>query len=252
MFECPDVTTALDGRLDDPRIDEEFLRCVPGTDRLAPVLLVGVVHDHPASVFRVSRILETIAPETLAVELPPLAVGLFRLYANDEYVPPRLGGEMSAAIRAAPPVPIKGIDAPNREYLRSLFESLSAERIPSDVVWTALWDLASSSAHAIACRLGALVGSITPLRLRLYTHIEYESSLLDSPAVQAAHESEHIAQRQAFLRAIRTPRSLRVIDAAREDGMATRLHDLRVDGSVVAVVGMEHLDGIHARLLNAA
>jgi pheromone shutdown protein TraB len=248
MFECADLTSDPDERLRDPRIDDRFIRCLPATGSLGSVLLVGVVHDHPASVFRVTRLLEAISSDALAVELPPLAVPLFRLYGRDPYVPPRLGGEMSAAIQAAKDASIVGIDAPNREYLRSLARRLFGSRPETGVVRTVLRDLASSFAHAAACRIGAFVGAITPVRLRLYSHIEYDCSLLDSPAVQASHEERHLDQRQAFLRAIEVPEATRLIDTAREDGMVDRLHELRSTGDVVAVVGMEHLDGVYAGL----
>ncbi|MFO7926476.1 MAG: hypothetical protein ACQET5_09825 [Halobacteriota archaeon] len=246
MFECSDLTNDPDERFQDPRIDDRFIRCLPATDRFGSVLFVGVVHDHPASVFRVTRLLEAISPDALAVELPPLAVTLFRLYGRDRYVPPRFGGEMSAAISAANDASVVGIDAPNREYLRSLARRLFEKRRSTGVVRTVLCDLASSFVHAAACRVGAFVGSITPVRLRLYSHIEYDCSLLDNPFVQASHESQHLDQRRAFLRAIEVPQATRIIDTAREDGMVDRLRDLRSDGDVVAIVGMEHLDDVYA------
>lgn len=248
MFECPDLAEAVDGERADPRLDEQSLRCVPGADGLGAVVLVGVVHDHPASLFRVAHVLETVTPEVLALELPPLAVPLFRLYARDRRTPPRLGGEMGTAIQAAGDVRTAGIDAPNRGYLRRLAGALLAERPPVGVVRSVLRDLASGVTHALACRLAALVGAVTPLRPRLYSQIEYDCSVLDTPSVQADHEAAHLAQREAFLRSIETPPSIRRIDDLRETGMAARLRELRAGGDVVAVVGMEHLDALDSAL----
>jgi len=244
MFDCDDVPTMAADSQTDPRLDEQYVRCVPGTDGTGTTLLVGVVHDHPASVFRVVRLIGLVSPATLALELPPLAMALFRLYARDQFTPPRLGGEMSAAIQAGGDVRTVGIDAPNRRYARLLVDGLIADLPSSTVLGAVARDLASGVGHAVACRLGALVGAVTPLRLRLYSHLEYDCSLLDSPSVQASHEASHLSQRQFFLRAIETPPAIQRIDAAREAGMIERLRELRGGGDVVAVVGMEHLDGV--------
>ena len=56
----------------DPRLDDAFWCEVPATDERAAAVLVGVVHDHPASVYRAVTLVRAAAPETLAVELPPI------------------------------------------------------------------------------------------------------------------------------------------------------------------------------------
>ena len=114
MFDCTRVADEL-AASEDPRLDEEYLRCLPGTDRHGPVLLVGVVHDHPASIARVVRMVETFPPDTLALELPPLAMPLFRRYAADSQQPPRLGGEMSAAIQSTDAGHDRGPDGRRRD-----------------------------------------------------------------------------------------------------------------------------------------
>jgi len=252
MFECADVVSEFDDPQADVRLDDEHIRCVPGDDGAGSVLLVGVVHDHPASVFRVAHLIGEFPPAVLAVELPPLAVSLFQLYARDQYVPPRLGGEMSMAIQAASDARIVGIDAPNRVYLRLLVERLRDDPPSIGLAKDLVRDFASGLGHALACRLGALIGAVTPLKLRVYSHIEYDCTLLDTPSTQADHEARHLSQRQAFLRAIDVPQDIQLIDSARERGMAVLLEDLRADSDVVAVVGMEHLDNVHAFLADAA
>jgi pheromone shutdown protein TraB len=248
MFDCLEIATEVETPPVDPRLGEQFLRCIPGTDELGTVLLVGVVHDHPASVFRVAHLLESFTPEVLALELPPLAMPLFRMYAENRFTPPKLGGEMSMAIQAAGNVRTVGIDAPNQAYLRLIAEELLTDRVSLSVTKSVLKDVTRGFAHALACRLGAVIGAITPLRLQLYSHIEYDCSLLESPAVQAEHESRHVSQRQAFLRAIKTPPTIRRIDEIREAGMVTRIQELRTEGEVVAIIGVEHLDTLETQL----
>lgn len=248
MFECADVpTTQADSRVD-PRLDERYVRCLPGHDGVGTTLLVGVVHDHPASVFRAVRLIEVVTPETLALELPPLAMALFRLYGRDRFVPPRLGGEMSAAIQAAGDASTVGIDAPNATYLRLLVTGVITDPPSLNVLGAVMRDLLSGSAHAAVCRLGAHVGAVTPIRPQLYSHLEYDCSFLDAPSTQATHEASHVSQRRFFLQAIETPPAIERIDAAREASMVERLRELRTAGDVVAVIGTEHLDAIEAGL----
>lgn len=246
MFTCADVRGVLDGG--EPRLIEEHLRCLPGAEETGTILLLGVVHDHPASVFRVAHVLERIEPEVLALELPPLAVPLFRMYAADANSPPRLGGEMSMAVRAADGARTAGIDAPNHRYLQRLISRLSADPPSLRVARMVAKDLLFASLHALSCRLGAFVGAMSPLRPRVYSPIQYETSLLDAPHDQAGHEATHLATQRAFLRAVEIPAARRLIDTAREASMADRLGELRREGDVVAVVGMEHLDPLADRL----
>lgn len=247
MVECTDAMSAVSEH-QDPRLDSDYLRCVPGGTGFGSILLVGVVHDHPASVFRVHGVLEEFTPDVLALELPPLAVSLFELYSTDSFTPPRLGGEMSMAIKADGSARVVGIDSPNWTVLRLLADWVADGRIPRSLFDDLGRDFVGSAGHAIACQVGAVIGSLTPLRLRLYSHIEYECSLLDSPTVQAEHEARHLSRQQALLRSVEVPQARQLIDELREEGMATRLDELREEGDVVAVVGVEHLDPLRDRL----
>lgn len=250
MFDCAAVADHL-AAADDPRLDQRYLRCVPGGDGRGPVLLVGVVHDHPASVTRVIRVLELLDPETLAVELPPLAVPLFGLYAADGSRPPRLGGEMSAAIQSTD-ARVVGIDLPTRRYLARLGERIRRERPSPRVFGRLLKDLGSSVAHALACRAAGALAAYTPVRLRVYTPIVHDCSFVDTAGVQADDERAYLDRRDSLFRAIRAPAAVRLIDDAREAAMADLLDESRAEGSVVAVIGMEHLDEIEAALRGAA
>ena len=248
MIDCETVLGELTGEDGDPRVTTTHVRCRPGDDAAGTVLLVGVVHDHPASVYRVEHVLERTEPATLAVELPPLSVPLFRLYARDGFSPPRLGGEMSMAILAAGDARVVGIDAPNAPYLGVMARRLLTGGTEPSVARRVLRDVFAGSVRAVACRLASLVGAVTPLRPRLYTRVSYETSLLDDPAAQAAHEAAHLDRHEAFVGAVETPPVTRFIDGTREATMADRIGTLRRDGDVVAVVGFGHLDPLAERI----
>lgn len=247
MFDCSEAMSVVYDS-NDPRLEPDFVRCVPGSPGFGSVLLIGVVHDHPSSLFRVQAILEEIAPDVLALELPPLAVPLFELYSDDNFTPPRLGGEMSLALKSAESARVVGIDSPNRSFIMKLAGRILNREIPRALYRDLAQDLISSSAHAIACRGGALLGSISGIRLRLYSHIEYDCSLFDSPRIQAEHEVSHLTKQQALIRSIEVPRVRQLIDELRDESMAAQLADLSMEGDVVAVVGMEHLEPLIDRL----
>ena len=61
-------------RIDDPRVTDRWCRRGPATN----VTLLGVVHDHPASVARARIVAEAMGPDVLALELPAAAVPLYR------------------------------------------------------------------------------------------------------------------------------------------------------------------------------
>lgn len=231
----------------DPRL-EQYVRYHAGDGGRGSVVLIGVAHDHPASVARVARVLDAVPPDVLALELPPLAVPLFRRYADDEYVPPRLGGEMSAAIQTAEGARVAGIDGPNPAYLRLLLRRVIADGVSMSDVLEIAGDSLRGLGHALACRAGASFGRLTSVTPKLYTHIAYDSASYDTPAAQARHERDHVDRRRSFLRVVELPRATALLDAVREESMALRLTDLRATGDVVAVVGIEHLDALSERL----
>jgi hypothetical protein len=251
MIDCADVIDELVASVDhvtDPRIDGDNVRCVQGADDLGTVLLVGVVHDHPASIYRVAHLIETFSADVLAVELPPLAMPLFRLYAADDYTPPRMGGEMSMALQAFGDGRTVGIDAPNREYFRQLFDGLRQEGFSIGLGRKLLTSLTIGVSQALTCRFGAILGRATPFRLRVYKVFRHEASFLDSPSDQATDEASHISQEQALLQAIKLPPGMQLIENAREASMASSLRTLRTEGDVVAIVGREHLETLYSDL----
>lgn len=245
MVDCDSVARAVrdDG---DPRVRANTVRCLPARGDLGAVLLVGVVHDHPASLYRVTHLVETTRPAVLALELPPLAVPLFKLYAHDDRTPPGLGGEMSVAVRAAGDARVVGIDGPSLRYLWAL---AGRARDETGVGPAVLRDTLTDLGQALATRVGAVLGRYTPLRPYLYQHIGYEVTPFDSPETQAAHETAHVERQQTFMRAVTVPPARRVVNDAREATMLHRLRTLRRAGDVVAVVGMKHLDVLGDRLV---
>lgn len=235
-------TPHLDAVVDsDPRISHESLRLID-TDG-PPVLLVGVVHDHPASEFRVSAIVEAIAPETVALELPEFVVST----AGGDDASPAVGGEMAAAIEASDSQTVVGIDVPGRRTVRTLVAELRARRpAPRTIVRTGR-SIARMTAHAVASRLtqaGIPLSSMSTLDRRQ----EYDLSEDASPVAQADHEATHRNRSTTLLRTFEPPPATSMLDAVRERYMADRLESIRADGPVVAVVGCGHLDGLETRL----
>jgi pheromone shutdown protein TraB len=233
----------------DPRVRDEYVRSVPGAS--GTVTLVGVVHDHPASVYRVQRIVETIDPAVLALELPPVSVPLFEQYAATERRPPAFGGEMSAAIQAASTDRTVGIDRPTRGYFRRLARTLLTEQPSRSTVREVVSTAVGTTKHALACRVAAAVGSRTSLRVEVDSPVAHDVNAAASPETQAHDEREQVERARSFMNAFRTAsrsRASRLEDSARESEMARRLSTLGEQGDVVAVVGIDHLEGLVERL----
>lgn len=240
MDESPPFAASFD----DPRITPQFCRRVAGPS--GDCILLGVVHDHPASVARVEQVLESVEPETLALELPTAALPLYRTYARDgtAETPPRFGGEMSAAVRAAPDTEIVGIDAPNWSFLRRLVTRLIADRVSPATARRVISSLGGATREVLTCRVAATLTHATSMTIACDDPIEYDCAHGDSPERQAAHERSHVASIQALLGSVRADDSaLTYRDETRERCMIDRLEELRAtDGDVVAVVGVDHLD----------
>ncbi|WP_158058175.1 TraB/GumN family protein [Halorussus halophilus] len=233
----------------DPRLREEYVHTESGL--ASDVTLVGVVHDHPASVYRTQKIVRERDPEVVALEAPPLAVPLYETYArNSSSETPAFGGEMSAAACAAAEAEanVVGIDAPTGAFLARLARNCWDERASTTTVRRVLSGVGSVTRHALVCRMAAAVATRTGLRVEVDSPVKHDCDSTDSPDVQARDERKQAEQTQSLLRAFDTPEPIRLRDDTREQHMATRLASLRERGPVVAVVGLDHLDGITARL----
>ncbi|WP_290815881.1 hypothetical protein [Halovivax sp.] len=228
-------------RFDDPRVTPEFCRRVPGAD--GDVILLGVVHDHPASVGRVGTVLDRVDPAVLAVELPSAAVPLYRTYARetDDAGRPRFGGEMSAAIAAAGDAEVVGIDAPSWSFCRRLATRLVADRVAGATARRLLSSLGGATRTALSCRLAATLTNATSMTVAADDPISYDCSHADPPTRQAAHERSHVAGVRALLRS-GEPGAVTYRDETREACMVDRLRALRERGDVVVVVGVDHLE----------
>lgn len=236
----------------DPRLNEAYLRTVPGDGELGRVDVVGAVHDHPASQYRAATVVADADPEVLALELPPLAVPLFEQYATDDRSPPPSGGEMSAAIQAAGTDRVVGIDGPTAGFARRLARTLYREDASLSSIRSSARAFASVSRHAAVCRLVAGVVARTSLAIEVDPATAYETDPTDDPAEQAADERDHVRRAQFVLQAFGSSQSGELRDAAREAHMADRLAALRTEGDVVAVVGIDHLDPIVDAVRTAA
>ncbi|MFC6716630.1 hypothetical protein ACFQGT_01970 [Natrialbaceae archaeon GCM10025810] len=238
---------------DDPRVTARVCRRLDG--RGGDLILVGVVHDHPASVARVRAVLEAADPDVLALELPSAALPLYRAYARDvdddaerDDPPPRFGGEMSAAIRAAPEADLVGIDAPNWSFLRRLLTRLVADRAPPATARRVLSSLGGATREALTCRVAATLTHATSMTVTLDDPIDYGCDHADTPERQAEHEHAHVAAVRALL-ANADSSALSYRDETRERCMIERLEALRDrPGDVVAVVGLDHLAALEAGL----
>lgn len=232
--EAPESPAAL---LDDPRVKSDHLRLLVGDG--SPVVLVGVVHDHPASVYRARRVVDSLDPHAVAVELPPLALPLFEQSPD--------GGEMGAAL-AATAAESAAIDAHGPRFIAALADEIRSRSPDRETLRRIASNALTVGRHALSCRLASVFGRDrvpTPLA---DGGIQVEIDDPSDPVAVAEHERKHLSRSFSVLRAFERPAADEIVDAAREQTMARSLARLRDDGSVVAVVGFEHLDGITAEL----
>lgn len=232
----------------DPRLGDEYVRTLTGPGPPEDLVLVGVVHDHPASEYRVERVVEETDPDVLALELPPFALPLFEHYAGDGETPPASGEEMSAAIRAARDAEVAGIDGPTVRFVVTLARNAHRMDASPSTVQTVLRGLTTVTRQAIRCRLAAVLARWIGLRVEVDSPVAHECDDRDDPHVQAEDERSQIRRATAVTNAFGVPDSVRIRDATRERHMAGELSALRRRGVVVAVVGMGHLDPLAALL----
>lgn len=231
--------------LSDPRVEPDQLRMFDGPDG-HPILVVGCVHDHPASVYRVRALVDSLRPDAVAVELPSLAVPLFERVGREEEPNSRAGGEMSVALARGAAIGARrvGIDTLGARFVRSLVAELRRESPSTGALKRVFGSVSNVASHALSCRLSAALGpygTSTPVTDRAYDH---EVDRFASPTDQATDEQRQLSRSLSVLRALERPVADDVVDAARERTMVANLDSLRSDGSVVAVVGFDHLAGI--------
>ena len=232
---------------DDPRVSRQFCRRFEDDDRA--VVVLGVVHDHPASVARVETVLERVDPDVLALELPPAAVPLYRSYAVDVDRPdgPRFGGEMSTAIACAPAATVEGIDASPGAFSRRLLGGVVTGSIRPTTAGTVLSGVATATKSALACRLAATVTDATSMTVVSDEPYPYGCSREDPPIRQADHERRHVATVRTLLSGTQDGPT-RVRDEIRESVMCDRLAGCLDRGVVGVVVGVDHLEAIADRI----
>lgn len=228
----------------DPRVTGEHVRQM--ADNVG-ITLVGVVHDHPASTYRVRQAVTELDPDVLALELPPISIPLFEQYASTDRCPPAFGGEMSAAIQAADTAAVVGIDRPTPGFFRRLGGTLLRERPSLETVRNVVSDAFKTTKHAITCRAAAAVGERASIRVEVDSPVAHDIDWTDAPDDQARDERTRIRRSNSFMRAFRTAsrsRASRLEDEAREEEMVDQLVRLRDEGDTVAVVGISHLDSV--------
>lgn len=227
---------------EDPRLSDEYVRELPGGDESGDLVLVGVVHDHPASKYRAKTVVESVEPDVLALELPPVAVPLYEEYSADDRTPPAFGGEMSAAVQAASTDRVEGIDGPTLGFLVELLGTLSRSGATWRTVRSVLRSLAAITGTAARCRLAASLSRRAGVRVEVDAPTVYDCRWTDEPHTQAEDERDQVRRARAVANVFGTPDAVRVRETVRETHMAERLSTLRGEGSVVAVVGIDHLE----------
>jgi pheromone shutdown protein TraB len=246
------IQSTLDDLSDtDPRVDDRYTRMVCGSG--APILLVGVAHDHPASIYRVGAIVEALQPPVVALEVPDAVLPVLDplRFAGDGP-----GGEMAAAIAAASDSRLVGIDVPSRGAVRALMVESLRQRVSAPTVARTVRSIGAISTRALLVRLtrhlaqlGATSNSGT---VQLGGRQDYDLVDDSTAAEQAENERAHLERTEALLRTLEPPSSTSFLDAVRERCMATRLHDARADGFVIGIVGYDHLDDLVTRLKQKA
>ena len=234
----------------DPRIVDEYVRHVEAGD--SSIWLVGVVHDHPASVFRVQAVVDELEPSILALELPPMAVPLYRDYARDKEHPPGRGGEMSAAITAADTDFITGIDGPSITFGQALLTELFRSRPTYQTFKSVTTATIRATKTAVNTRLAGWAAGEHSNRFYDGSPVSHDIGWDDPPAVQASDERRQVQHARSVMDTLTPSRAATVMDATRELHMAKRLWKLGGDGSVVAIIGMGHLDAVTSSLTEFA
>lgn len=235
------VVTELSER-EDPRLDHDLWRVLPATDERAAAILVGVVHDHPASMHRVKTVVSEFAPGTVALELPPTTLPYFVRTASaageDTEVTGPDGGEMGVAIAAAGDADVVAIDSLDTGFFVRFARRARAVGASLGTVKRALGSASRIARHAVNVRFGRHDGSA------VHGDAGHAVTATDAPAVQSDDERTQVSRSRSLLGAIERPPSDVLLDETRERNMAAKIDDLRADGSVVAVVGMDHLDDV--------
>lgn len=233
-----------------PSVDEttDYVRRIEAESDAGAVTLLGVVHGHPASSYRVQRQIEGEEPDIVALELPSLATSLAAVRARDTATPPRKGGEMSAAVQSADASRVEGIDAPSLAYLGQLFRYCREEKPERGTLRGVVTDVVRSTVQALKWRAAATIEGRLGVDLSVGHADDHGVDYDDSLEAIVENEARHVSITRTFRNAVRTPASVEVIDTIRERAMADRLDRLRSDGDVVAVVGLSHLDAVSAQL----
>lgn len=214
----------------DPCVSAEHVRRIPGLGAdEGDVILVGVVHDHPASIHRASAVVEIADPDVVALELPALSV-------KNGGVTGR--GEMAAAAESAGDASVVGIDGPSVSFVRKLVSTAVAERPSPRVLGRVLRGVVDAWIEAIGSG-----SQSTAQHAAIRTDGGTESS------TELAADERRIADRGLSLAAATTPPpTVRIRDAAREATMIDEIARLRGRRRVVAVIGLAHLDAIERGL----
>lgn len=234
-----DALTASLRAHDDPRLKEGFWRVLDGGDGTQPVVLVGVVHDHPASSYRVGAVARAADPDVLALELPQLSVPAFEQTAAEREA--GAGGEMTAAIAATDQSRVVGIDSLGWRFALRFCQTARRNGATISTLRAAASEVATIARDALGHRFRQDPAGAAETGA-------HNVSDSDDPTVQASDEQTQVARSRSLLGAIERPEADLLVDETREQTMAAEIARRRQSESVLAVVGMDHLDSIAAQL----
>jgi len=243
---APTTGHHMDAHYDDPRITGEHLRSIDTPT--GTVTLVGVVHDHPASAFRVRTVVTDRDPDhpcaRTAAALAPFFRAVCRGYSHSAGVRRRA----SAAIQASSTADhVVGIDGPTLPFLRRLAATLYHEGGSIETVRGVFDGLVSVTKNTLRCRLAGSLAAMTSIRLEVDSPVTYAIDRVDSPGRQAENERHQIARARAVMDAFEPLGRLRSVTTCARRTWPTA-SPFRDDGDVVAVVGRHHLDSVAEQL----
>jgi hypothetical protein len=235
---------------EDPRVSEQFLSIVPGEEQTHETIIVGTVHDHPASAYRTRTVVSHVDPDFVAIEIPPVAVPLFEKTAESDHPPLPVGGsEMSAALAGNTGGNAVGLDSFGTSFFgHFLSEAYRTDTVSPADTWRALGAVRRVQKEAVLCRASAKTGRLRGWIENALVSFEYDVTADDPPLDQARDEQEHVSKNRSLLEAVDRPASEELLDSARERNMSAQLSSLRRAGTVVAVVGFDHHEPITKRL----
>jgi pheromone shutdown protein TraB len=220
---------------DDPRLDGEFWRTLPATEGHEQAHLVGVVHNHPASCYRTRRVVNSVDPDVLALELPDSVVDRLNRDVASGGANEATQDEMVAALTAVTDSGAVGIDSFDSTFYRRLAAAAISQRASPTTLYRTASAIKRVTQEAETVERTGETDVLDGAG-------DYDVTRATPATEQARDERSHVDRSRSLLGAVEPPPAVRLLDEARERTMAAKIDSLRADRTVVAVVGMAHLE----------